>query len=132
MYTVKLREVTAMLSTLDLKSSLDHLVLPLACVTEQQQGLIINSLQAWLEQIVVKEIENLCPVDLENIHKAIKDFMHSNDALSLKLRFYYAGDVVTLMLLKVTENEVPNVLLSNLWIGTENIISSIVVQSLKG
>lgn len=121
-----------MLSTLDLKSSLDHLVLPLACVTEQQQGLIINSLQAWLEQIVVKEIENLCPVDLENIHKAIKDFMHSNDALSLKLRFYYADDVVTLMLLKVTENEVPNVLLSNLWIGTENIISSIVVQSLKG
>ena len=124
MQSVKLKEIKALLGSINLKDSLEHLAFPVSALSEIQRTNVTTSLYVWLNQVVISEVSVLTEDTINEIHNKLDNFINGNEALSMTLRFHYSNEVVTLVLLKVYENNVANVLLSNLWLGFENIIAS--------
>lgn len=80
-------------------------------------------MQTWLQTVVISELDTLAETDIDSIHAKLDEFINTSAGLTLQVNFKYADQDVVLVLLKVLENNSAKVLLNNLWLGKENIIS---------
>lgn len=119
----KLQDIKALLSSIDIEDSIDTLVYPLGGATHIETSNLISMMQTWLQTVVISELDTLAETDIDSIHAKLDEFINTSAGLTLQVNFKYADQYVVLVLLKVLENNSVKVLLNNLWLGKESIIS---------
>ena len=125
----KSRDIKGLLSSIDIEDSVDTLHYPLGDMPVANKETIVSLLKAWLQDVLISDIDNMYPIDIEKIHYAMDKFINKNDALTLQINFKFEEESVLLVLLKVFEADRAKVLLSNVWLNKVSIVAEAVKLS---